>query len=46
MMLHDYNLTHELRGVKQAVRDYELEIGEKLVKVPVSDVSGSLVIGK
>ena len=46
IMLHDYNLIHELRGVKQAVRDYEVEIGEKLVKVPVSDIGGSLVIGK
>lgn len=36
----------ELRGIKKAVKDYELEVGQKLVKVPISDTCGSLVIGK
>ena len=45
IMLHDYN-TPELKGVKKAVKDYECEIGRRLVKVPISDSCGTLVIGK
>lgn len=45
IMLHDYNAP-ELRGVRQAVLDYELEIGERMVKIPIPDRCGSLIIGK
>lgn len=44
-MIHDYNAP-QLRGVKQAVYDYENEIGEHIMKVPISDKCGSLVIAK
>lgn len=46
MILHDYNLVNELKGVKKAVKDYEKELGEKLVKIPIPDICGSLIIGK
>lgn len=45
IMIHDYNAP-QLRGVKQAVYDYENEIGEHIMKVPISDKCGSLVIAK
>lgn len=46
IMIHDYNQVKHLRGVKQAVHDYEAEASEKLVKIPIPDVCGTLVIGK
>jgi len=44
--IHDYNQTNYLRGVKQAVHDYENEIKQKLCKVPITDVCGTLVVCK
>ena len=44
-MMHDYNQP-ELRDVKKEVSDYELEIGHNIVKVPIPDGCGSLIIGK
>lgn len=46
IMVHDYNQTSHLRGVKQAIRDYESETGNKMVKVPIPDVCGTLIISK
>ena len=46
IMLHDYNQSDHLRGVKEAVATYEQEIGYKMVKVPIPDVCGTLVISK
>lgn len=43
-MIHDYNQYHYLKGVKQAVNDYEKEIGMSICKVPITDLCGSLVI--
>lgn len=45
IMIHDYN-TIDLKGVKHAVYDYEREIKQKIVKVPISDINGSLIIAK
>lgn len=53
ILVHDYNgldisenqyVTTE--GVKQAVYDYEKEIGKLLHKVPISDLNGSIIITK
>lgn len=48
LMIHDYNGDTEgnLTGVRKAVQDYEMESGEFLHKVPISDACGSLVICK
>lgn len=46
IMVHDYNQSDHLKGVKEAVKDYEKEIGERLIKVPIPDVCGTMVIGK
>lgn len=46
LFIHDYNQTNYLRGVKQAVHDYENEIKQKLCKVPITDVCGTLVVCK
>lgn len=46
IFIHDYNQTNYLRGVKQAVHDYENEIKQKLCKVPITDVCGILVVCK
>ena len=44
-MLHDYNGKDFGRGIKQAVKDYEEKHGH-LVKVPIPDCNGTLVIGE
>lgn len=46
LFIHDYNQTNYLRGVKQAVHDYENEIKQKLCKAPITDVCGTLVVCK
>lgn len=45
MFVHDYN-NRFLEGVKEAVRKYEKEIGQYLVKVPIADEGGTLIILK
>ena len=45
IMIHDYNHEDRWLGVRQAVKEYEAECG-KMVKVPIADKAGSLVIGK
>jgi len=44
IMIHDYN-SPEFSGVKQAVDEFEAEVG-RLIKVPIPDAGGSLVIAK
>ena len=46
IMIHDYNQTAYLKGVKQAVIDFESEVGEIIPKVPITDICGSLVLCK
>lgn len=46
LFVHDYNQTSYLKGVKEAVHNYESEIKQKLCKVPLTDVCGTLVICK
>ena len=46
IMLHDYNQSDHLKGVKKAVAEYEKELGFNMVKVPIHDVCGTLVICK
>lgn len=46
IMIHDYNQSGHLKGVKRAVEEYEKELGRHMVKVPIPDVCGTLVIGK
>lgn len=46
IMIHDYNQYYYLKGVKQAVNDYEKEIGVIIPKVPITDLCGSLVLCK
>lgn len=45
IFLHDYN-NRFLEGVKVAVKIYEEEIGRDLVKLPISDEGGTLIIFK
>lgn len=45
MFVHDYN-NRFLEGVKEAVKKYEKEIGQYLVKVPIADEGGTLIILK
>ncbi len=45
IFIHDYN--HKLLpGISQAISDFEQLIGHKLLKVPLSDQGGTLVITK
>lgn len=45
LMLHDWG-SPKLPGVKDALTQYEQEIGEKLPAVPLCDVGGSLILCK
>ena len=45
LMLHDWG-SQSLPGVRQALEDFEREMGERLPAVPLCDVGGSLVICK
>ena len=45
IFVHDYN-NRFLEGVKSAVAAYENEIGNKMMKVPLADEGGTLVIIK
>lgn len=45
IFLHDYN-NYFLEGVSAAVEAYEAELGETLMKVPLADEGGTLVIRK
>lgn len=45
IFLHDYN-NRFLEGVKVAVKKYEIEINQRLNKVPISDEGGTLIICK
>lgn len=45
ILIHDYN-NDNFKGVRDAVEYYENELGQKLVKVPMSDTSGTLIISK
>jgi hypothetical protein len=45
IFVHDYN-NWFLGGVKNAIETYELEIGQRLVKIPLCDEGGSLIICK
>ena len=45
IMIHDYNHEDRWLGVKQAINEYEKEIGP-LVKVPIPDEAGTMIIGK
>jgi O-methyltransferase len=44
MLVHDFNNIY-FSGVKQAIEEYEAEIGT-LAKVPIPDTSGSIIITK
>ena len=46
IMLHDYNQSDHLKGVKKAVDEYEKEVGHRIIKIPIPDVCGTLVISK
>ena len=45
LMLHDWG-SQSLPGVRQALEDFEREMGERLHAVPLCDVGGSLIICK
>ena len=45
IFVHDYN-NRFLEGVKKAIYTYEDEVGQALLKVPLADEGGSLVIVK
>lgn len=45
LMLHDWG-SPNLPGVKQALLDYEKEIGKKIPAIPLCDVGGSIVLCK
>lgn len=45
LMLHDWG-SQSLPGVRQALADFEREMGERLPAVPLCDVGGSLIICK
>lgn len=45
LMLHDWG-SQSLPGVRQALEDFEREMGERLPAVPLCDVGGSLIICK
>lgn len=45
IMVHDYNHEDHWLGVKEAVREYEQEIGS-IIKIPIADNCGSLIISK
>ena len=45
LMLHDWG-SQSLPGVRQALEDFEREMGERLPVVPLCDVGGSLIICK
>lgn len=45
IFVHDYN-NRFLEGVKDAVKGYEREIGQYLIKVPIADEGGTLIILK
>lgn len=45
IFVHDYN-NRFLEGVKVAVKKYEMEINQRLIKVPISDEGGTLIICK
>ena len=45
IFVHDYN-NRFLGGVKDAVKEYEKEIGQYLMKVPIADEGGTLIILK
>jgi len=45
IFLHDYN-NYFLEGVRMAVDTYETEIGHSLIKVPIADEGGTLIICK
>lgn len=45
IFLHDYNSAN-LKGVKNAICRYEKEINQKIIKVPIADRAGTLVIAK
>jgi hypothetical protein len=44
IFIHDYN--SRLGGVRNAVRKFEVESGQRLCKVPIIDNNGTLVITK
>lgn len=44
IMIHDYNHEDRWLGVREAVREYEKEVGH-ITKIPLADVAGSLIIG-
>jgi len=46
IMIHDYNMEKFMKGIHQAVLEYENKIGKKIQKVPIPDECGSLVICK
>lgn len=45
IMIHDYNREDNLKGVKQAVADFEKEYGF-ISKVPLADIAGTIVLCK
>lgn len=45
MFVHDYN-TKGLKGVRNAIKKYELKNGVGIAKVPIPDLCGTLVIIK
>lgn len=45
IFVHDYNNRY-LEGVKKAIQTYEEEIGNILMKVPIADQGGTLIIYK
>ena len=35
-----------IKGCKKAVDEYEKEVGHRIIKIPIPDVCGTLVISK
>ena len=45
IFVHDYN-NHIYFGVKKAIEHFEKELGKKIIKIPLPDGGGTLVISK
>ena len=45
IMIHDYNNAQFNKSIHRAVEDFELEV-ERLIKIPIADNDGTLIITK
>lgn len=44
IFIHDYN--SRFKGVREAIKRYEIDNGIRLAKVPIPDADGSVVLAK